>query len=45
MGDHHDRNERSPWPECAEFTQVPNVGHFIVLERPDLPANLLNSAA
>jgi pimeloyl-ACP methyl ester carboxylesterase len=28
----------------AEFTQVPNAGHFIALERPDMPANLLNSA-
>ena len=29
----------------AEFSQVPNAGHFIALERPDVPANLLNSAA
>jgi pimeloyl-ACP methyl ester carboxylesterase len=29
----------------AEFTQVPNAGHFIALERPDVPADLLNSAA
>jgi pimeloyl-ACP methyl ester carboxylesterase len=29
----------------AEFTQVPRAGHFIALERPDVPANLLNSAA
>jgi pimeloyl-ACP methyl ester carboxylesterase len=27
----------------AEFTQLPNAGHFIALERPDMPANLLNS--
>jgi pimeloyl-ACP methyl ester carboxylesterase len=27
----------------AEFTQVPNASHFIALERPDVPANLLNS--
>lgn len=27
----------------AEFTQVPGVGHFIALERPDLLADLLNS--
>jgi pimeloyl-ACP methyl ester carboxylesterase len=27
----------------AEFTQVPKAGHFIALERPDVPANLLNS--
>lgn len=26
----------------AEFTQVPNAGHFIALERPDVPADLLN---
>jgi pimeloyl-ACP methyl ester carboxylesterase len=29
----------------AEFTQIPNAGHFIALERPDVPADLLNSAA
>jgi pimeloyl-ACP methyl ester carboxylesterase len=29
----------------AEFTQVPAAGHFIALERPDVPANLLNSVA
>ena len=29
----------------AEFTQVPNAGHFIALERPDVLANLLNSVA
>src|SRR5437764_6619132 len=29
----------------AEFTQVPRAGHFIALERPDVPANVLNSAA
>jgi pimeloyl-ACP methyl ester carboxylesterase len=29
----------------AEFTQIPNAGHFIVLERPDIPAALLHSAA
>ncbi|GAB3435306.1 alpha/beta fold hydrolase [Flindersiella endophytica] len=27
----------------AEYTQVPNAGHFIALERPDVPADLLNS--
>jgi len=26
---------------AATFTQVPNAGHFIVLERPDVPASLL----
>jgi pimeloyl-ACP methyl ester carboxylesterase len=29
----------------AEFTQIPDAGHFIALERPDVPANLLNSLA
>ena len=29
----------------AEFTQVSKAGHFIALERPDVPANLLNSFA
>lgn len=29
----------------AEFTQISNAGHFIALERPDVPADLLNSAA
>jgi pimeloyl-ACP methyl ester carboxylesterase len=29
----------------AEFTQLPNVGHFIALERPDAVADLLNSVA
>jgi pimeloyl-ACP methyl ester carboxylesterase len=27
----------------AEFTEVPGAGHFIALERPDVPADLLNS--
>jgi pimeloyl-ACP methyl ester carboxylesterase len=26
----------------AEFTQVPDAGHFIALERPDIPAGVLN---
>ena len=29
----------------AEFTQIPNAGHIIALERPDVPANLLISVA
>jgi len=29
----------------AEFTELAKVGHFIALERPDVPANLLNSVA
>jgi pimeloyl-ACP methyl ester carboxylesterase len=30
---------------AAEFTEVRGVSHFIALERPDVPAELLNSAA
>jgi pimeloyl-ACP methyl ester carboxylesterase len=30
---------------AAEFTQVPKAGHFISLERPDVPADLLKSVA
>ena len=30
---------------AAEFTEVRGAGHFIALERPDVPAELLNSAA
>ena len=48
-------NERSSgsWPDgrrdklllsTAGFTEVSNTGHFIALERPDVPAQLLNSA-
>ncbi len=29
----------------AGFTQVPGAGHFIALERPDVPADLLKSVA
>lgn len=29
----------------AEFTQIANASHFIALERPDVPAHLLNSEA
>lgn len=29
----------------AEFTELPNAGHFIALERPDVPADLLNAVA
>jgi len=29
----------------ADFTELPNAGHFVALERPDMPANLLNSVA
>ena len=40
-----DRQANRQLLPTAEFAQVPNAGHFIVLERPDVPANLLNSAA
>ncbi|MFF7309746.1 alpha/beta fold hydrolase [Streptomyces sp. NPDC008137] len=30
---------------AADFTQVPEAGHFIALERPDVLADLLNSVA
>ncbi|MCI3274922.1 alpha/beta fold hydrolase [Streptomyces cylindrosporus] len=30
---------------AADFTQVPEAGHFIALERPDVLADLLNAAA
>src|SRR5438552_10628985 len=40
-----DREANRQLLPTAEFTQVPRAGHFIALERPDVPANLLNSAA
>ena len=40
-----DRQANRQLLPTAGFTQVPNAGHFIALERPDVPANLLNSAA
>jgi pimeloyl-ACP methyl ester carboxylesterase len=40
-----DRQANRQLLPTAEFTQVPNAGHFMTLERPDVPANLLNSAA
>ena len=40
-----DRQANKQLLPTAEFTQVPNAGHFIALERPDVPANLLNRAA
>ena len=30
---------------AADFIQVPGAGHFIALERPDVPAKVLNDAA
>ena len=40
-----DRQANRQLLPAAEFTQVPNASHFIALERPDVPASLLNSAA
>ena len=36
-----DRQANKDLIPTAKFTQVPNAGHFIVLERPDVPASLL----
>ena len=36
-----DRKANKDLIPTAKFTQVPNAGHFIVLERPDVPASLL----
>jgi pimeloyl-ACP methyl ester carboxylesterase len=40
-----DRQANRQLLPSAEFVQVPNAGHFIALERPDVPANLLSSVA
>jgi pimeloyl-ACP methyl ester carboxylesterase len=40
-----DRQANRQLLPAAEFTEVPRAGHFIALERPDVPADLLNSAA
>ena len=40
-----DRQANRQLLPTAGFTQVPNAGHFIALERPDVPATLLNPAA
>ena len=40
-----DRQANRQLLPTAEFTQVPRAGHFIALERPDVPADLLNAAA
>jgi pimeloyl-ACP methyl ester carboxylesterase len=40
-----DRQANKQLLPAAGFTQVPDAGHFIVLERPDVPADLLNQAA
>ena len=40
-----DRQANRQWLPQAQFTQVPGAGHFIALERPDVPANALNQMA
>jgi len=40
-----DRRANQQLLPTARFTEVPNAGHFIALERPDVPANVLNQAA
>jgi len=40
-----DRQANAKLLPAAEFRQLPNAGHFIALERPDVPADLLNAAA
>lgn len=39
-----DRQANRDLLPAADFTQVPNAGHFIALERPDVPAKVLNEA-
>jgi pimeloyl-ACP methyl ester carboxylesterase len=40
-----DRQANKQLLPSAQFTQVANAGHFIALERPDVPAMLLNRVA
>jgi len=40
-----DRQANRQLLPSAEFVQVPDAGHFIALERPDVPARLLNRTA
>ncbi|MGW1559908.1 alpha/beta fold hydrolase [Streptomyces sp. NPDC002144] len=40
-----DREANRQLLPTADFTQVPKAGHFIALERPDVLADLLNTAA
>ncbi|KQU80832.1 MULTISPECIES: alpha/beta fold hydrolase [unclassified Rhizobacter] len=40
-----DRQANQQLLPAAEFTEVPGAGHFLALERPDVPARLLNRAA
>jgi pimeloyl-ACP methyl ester carboxylesterase len=39
-----DRQANRQLLPAADFIEVPGAGHFIVLERPDVPAKLLNDA-
>lgn len=39
-----DRQANKHLLPAAQFLQVPGAGHFIVLERPDVPAKVLNDA-
>jgi pimeloyl-ACP methyl ester carboxylesterase len=40
-----DREANRQLLPAADFTEVPDAGHFIALERPDVPAAMLNAAA
>lgn len=40
-----DRRANARLLPSARFTEVPNAGHFIALEKPHVPAHLLNQAA
>jgi pimeloyl-ACP methyl ester carboxylesterase len=40
-----DREANRQLLSSAGYTELPNAGHFIVLEQPDVPANRLNSVA
>ncbi|WP_405742266.1 alpha/beta hydrolase [Streptomyces sp. NBC_00028] len=40
-----DREANRQLLPAADFTQIPGAGHFIALERPDVLADLLNTAA
>ena len=40
-----DRQANKQFLPAAEFVQVPGAGHFIVLERPDVAAKVLNDVA
>jgi len=40
-----DRQANEELLPAAEFTEIAGAGHFVALERPDVPADLLNSLA